>query len=66
MLAEKNREGGGHNWEKYFIGLFHFSEHLGHSKETKKKSEKKGNCLVGGYLPPPSLVKDQTISVFFS
>ena len=21
---------GGHNWEKYFIGLFHVSEHLGH------------------------------------
>ena len=66
MLAEENREGGvGHNWEKYFIGLFHVSEHLGHSKAIKKKSEKNGNCLVGGYLPPPSLVKDQTISVFF-
>ena len=24
------RGGGGHNWEKYFIGLFHVSEHLGH------------------------------------
>ena len=47
---------GGHNWEKYFIGLFHVSEHLGHFKAIKKKSEKK----------PNSLVKDQTISGFFS
>ena len=54
MLAEENSEGGvGHNWEKYFIGLFHVSEHLGHFKVIQKKSEKNGNCLVGGYLPPP-------------
>ena len=53
MLAEENREGVGHNWEKYFIGLFHVSEHLGHFKAIKKKPEKNGNCLVGGYPPPP-------------
>jgi hypothetical protein len=39
--------GVGHNWGKYFIGLFHVSEHLGHLKSIKKKG-KKGNCLVGG------------------
>jgi hypothetical protein len=51
----------GHNWGKYFIGLFHVSEHLGHFKAIffNGKTE-----IVGGYLPPPSLVKDQTISVF--
>ena len=63
----EQRGGWGHNWGKYFIGLFHVSEHLGHSKAIQKKSEKKGNCLVGGTSPPPpSLVKDQTISGFFS
>ena len=36
MVAEENREGGvGHNWEKYFIVLFHVSEHLGHFKEIE-------------------------------
>jgi hypothetical protein len=59
---------GGHNLEKYFIGLFHVSEHLGHFKAIKKKSENNGNFWSGvpPPPPPPSLVKDQTISVFFS
>ena len=37
MLAKEDRErgGGGKNWEKYFIGLFHVSEHLGHFKAIK-------------------------------
>ena len=65
MLAEENREGGGHNWEKYFIGLFHVSEHLGHSKAIKK-SRKKTEIFGRGVPPPPSLLKDQTISGFFS
>jgi hypothetical protein len=38
MLAEEKREGGvGHNWEKFCIGLFHVSEHLGHFKAITKK-----------------------------
>ena len=54
MLAEENSEGGvGHNWEKYFIGLFHVSEHLGHFKAITKKSGKTGNFLVGGGTSPP-------------
>ena len=55
----------GHNWEKYFIGLFHVSEHLGHSKAIKKSRKKTEIVWSGGTSPPPSLVKDQTISVFF-
>ena len=30
VSRRKYRGWGGHNWEKYFIGLFHVSEHLGH------------------------------------
>jgi hypothetical protein len=71
MLAEENREGVGHNWGKYFIGLFHVSEHLGHFKAIKRKVGKKWKkmeivCLGGTTPPPPSLVKDHTISGFFS
>ena len=46
MLAEVNREGVGHNWGKYCIGLFPVSEHLGHFKLILKKSGENGNCLV--------------------
>ena len=28
------RQGGGHNWQKYFICLFHVSEHVDHFKAT--------------------------------
>ena len=52
MLAEENREGGGHNWEKYFIGLFHVSEHLGHSKAIKKSRKKTEIVWLGGTSPP--------------
>ena len=52
----------GHNWEKYFIGLFHVSEHLGHFKAIQKKSGKKEIVWLEGISPPPSLVKDQTFS----
>ena len=31
----------GHNWEKYFIALFHVSEHVDHFKAIKKIHEKK-------------------------
>ena len=60
MLAEENREGGwvnplGHNWEKYFIGLCHVSEHLGHFKAIQKKVGKKRK-LFGRGVPPPPLV----------
>ena len=37
----EQRGGVGHNWGKYFIGLFHVSEHLGHFKTNKKIHEKK-------------------------
>ena len=36
----EQRGGVGHNWEKYFIGLFHVSEHLGHFKAIKKNWKK--------------------------
>ena len=42
----------GHNWEKYFIGLFHVSEHLGHFKAITNFTRKTGNSFVwglGGY-----------------
>ena len=42
MLAEENREGVGHNWEKYFIGLFHVSEHLVHFKAIQNFTRKNG------------------------
>jgi hypothetical protein len=42
----EKRGGVGHNWEKYFIGLFHVSEHLGHFKAITKKLGKKGNKFV--------------------
>ena len=32
--GEQRERGGGHNWEKYFIGLFHVSEHVEHFKAT--------------------------------
>ena len=32
----------GHNWEKYFIGLFHVSEHLGHFKSIQNFMRKNG------------------------
>ena len=53
MLAEENREGGvGHNWEKYFIGLFHVSEHLGHFKAIKKNRKKTEIVWSGGTSHP--------------
>ena len=60
------REGeGGHNWEKYFIGLFHVSEHVDHFKAIKYCREKKREIVwsftkLGGEVPP-----DQTISGFY-
>ncbi len=36
----------GHNWEKYFIALFHVSEHVDHFKAKKNSREKTGNSLV--------------------
>ena len=42
MLADEIIEGvGGHNWEKYFIGLFHISEHVNLFKAIKYFHEKK-------------------------
>ena len=31
----KETDGGGHNWEKYFIGLFHVSENVDCFKPVK-------------------------------
>ena len=41
-----------HNWEKYFISLFHVSEHLGHSKAIKKSRKKTEIVWSGGTSPP--------------
>ena len=30
VIKGGHRGSWGHNWEKYFIGLFHVSQHLGH------------------------------------
>ena len=46
----EQRGGVGHNWEKYFIGLFHVSEHLGHFKAIQKIGEKRK--LFGQGVPP--------------
>ena len=54
----------GHNWEKYCIGLFHVSEHLGHFKAITNFKRKMENILVWGYPPPPMFGKKQTISRF--
>ena len=53
MLVADNRErgGGGHNWEKCFIGLLQVSEHLGHFK-AKKHHEKKREIVWFGGTPP--------------
>ena len=49
MLVEDNIEGGGgHNWEKYFIGLFHVSEHVDHFKAIKYFREKKREIVWSG------------------
>ena len=56
----------GHNWEKYFIGLFHVSEHVDHFKAIKYFCEKKREIVWSGGTPPtPCLVKYQTITRFF-
>ena len=57
---------GGHNWEKYFIGLFYISEHLGHFKAIQKSYKKKLEIEFGWKVVPPSpcLVKYQTVSRF--
>ena len=39
---------GGHNWEKYFIGLFHVSEHVDHFKAIKYFCEKKREIVWSG------------------
>ena len=53
MLAEENREGGGgHNWEQYFIGLFHVSEHLGHFRAIQNFTRTNGKQFCWG-VPPP-------------
>ena len=56
--------GGVHNWEKYFIALFHVSEHVDHFKAIKYFREKKREIVWSGGTPP-CLVKYQTISRFF-
>jgi hypothetical protein len=35
----EHRGGVGHNWGKYFIGLFHVSEHLDHFKAIPKERQ---------------------------
>ena len=42
----------GHNCEKYFIGLFHVSEHLDHFKAIQKKVGKKRKLFCGSTYPP--------------
>ena len=58
IISQRSHIGvGGHNWEKYFIGLFHVSEHVDHFKAIKQK--------MGISLPPtPCLLKYQTIPHF--
>ena len=55
----------GDNWGKYFIALFHVSEHVDHFKAIKYFREKKREIVWSGGTPPPCLVKYQTISRFF-
>ena len=42
----EQRGRGGHNWEKYFIGLFNVSEHVDHFKAIQKFMRETGNSLV--------------------
>ena len=59
MLANEIIEGvGGHNWEKYFIGLFHVLEHVDHFKAIKYFCDKKQEIVW-------SLGKMQNFSLFF-
>ena len=41
-----------HNWEKYFIGLLHVSEHVDHFKAIKYFCEKKQEIVWSGGTPP--------------
>jgi hypothetical protein len=53
--SEQSKQGG-HNWEKYVIGLFHVSEYLGHFKAIQK-CRKNMEIVWSGGTP------DQTISL---
>ena len=37
VIRVDKRGGGGHNWGKYFIGLFNVSEHEDHFKTRKNR-----------------------------
>ena len=55
---------GGDNWGKYFIALFHVSEHVDHFKAIKYFLEKIREIVWSGGTPP-CLVKYQLFPVFF-
>ena len=66
MLVKENLEGGrGQNWEIYFTGLFHVTEHVDHFKAIKYFCDKKQEIVWSLGTPPPPLVKCQTFSCFF-
>ena len=63
FLVQGKRGAGCPNWGKYFIGLFHVSEHADHFKAIQIFHEKKtGNSLVGA---PPCLVKKNYFPLLF-
>ena len=59
MLARDLGGRVGHNWEKYFVSLFHVSEHLDHFKAKQYFCEKKRKLF------PVFFLKDSLISSYF-